>query len=80
MFVGFFILFTSLVPFANAIRLIETGAADVSTAILRTLAAINAAGIAWIVAGWTWFKGRWWLAVCFSLIGLVLISVGTAGC
>ena len=75
-FLGFFILLTSFVPFVNAMFSPLSIDAEKQAAISRTLAMINAAAIMWLIAGWTWYRGRWWTAAFCSVIGIVLFSVG----
>jgi hypothetical protein len=75
-FLGFFILITSLGPFVSATFFPTQIDAGVSVTISRTLAVINAAGITWIIAGWMWYRGHWWWAVICTLTGMMLISVG----
>jgi len=73
---GFFILLTSIVPFVNATFSTLNIDTNQQTVVWRYLAMINAAAVTWLLAGWTWYRGRLWLAVFCSMIGIVLFCIG----
>jgi hypothetical protein len=77
-FVGAFLLSTSMGPWLQASFTPKAFSdkhvsAEQLATITTMLSLINMTGCAWLVAGWFWYKGQWWLAITSSMLGLALL-------
>jgi hypothetical protein len=70
---GWFLTFGTVVSFVNTVFFGETRVSDLPADVVRVVVGYVTAGVVWLVASISWFKGRWWLATVASVLGYLCL-------